>query len=133
MSVPYWILDTGALLAYARGVEEVGRELVDVADVEGTVVVPLLCLIEAYAQLDQAGHELLRMLRRNPVVRTVPPEIDPDVTDDPPLIGEMARPSGRLGAGHAAFLALLHRAGVITSRPEEIRAVLGDDWTVLAV
>lgn len=127
------MLDSGALMAYAHGVEAVGQILVDVADVNGTVAVPLVCLIEAYSLLHHDEHELLRLLRRNPTVQTVVPAVDVDDADDCPWIGGMARHAGRLGAGHAAYVALTSTAGVVTSRPDQIRAVLGAGWEIIEV
>jgi hypothetical protein len=127
------VLDSGALMAYAHGVEAVGQILVDVADVNGTVAVPLVCLIEAYSLLHHDEHELLRLLRRNPTVQTVVPAVDVDDADDCPWIGGMARHAGRLGAGHAAYVALTSTAGVVTSRPDQIRAVLGAGWEIIEV
>lgn len=133
MSTPYWVLDSGALMAYVHGVEAVGQILVDVADVGATVVVPLVSLIEAYSLLHHDEHELLRLLRRNPAVQTVLPALDVDGADDCPWIGSMARHTGRLGAGHAAYVALTNAAGVVTSRADQIRAVLGNDWEIVEV
>ncbi|MEV0428498.1 hypothetical protein [Micromonospora sp. NPDC050495] len=133
MSRPYWVLDTGALLAYVHGVPAVGEALVEVADTEGTAALPLACLLEAYSLLEPDEHELLRMLRRNPAVRTVLPMLDLDNDDEVPTIGSMARHTGRLGAGHAAWVALVNQAGVITSRPDQIRVVLGEGWEILEV
>lgn len=133
MSGPDWVLDSGALVAYARGVETVGQLLVDVADTEGTVAIPLICLIEAYSQLHRDEHTLLKMLRRNPVVRTIVPETDLDQLDDCPFIGTFATHTGRLGAAHAAYIALVHLAGVVTTRPDQVRAALGDKWEVIEV
>jgi hypothetical protein len=83
--------------------------------------------------LDHDEHDLLRMLRRNSAVETVLPALDLDRMDDCPTIGGMARFAGRLGAGHAALVALTSAAGVITSRPDQIRAVLGDKWEIIEV
>ena len=133
MNRPYWVLDTGALLAYVHGVPAVGEALVEVVDAEGHVAVPLACLLEAYSLLEPDEHEMLRMLRRNPAVRTVSPALDLDSDDEAPTIGAMARHTGRLGAGHAAWVALAGQAGVITSRPDQIRVVLGEDWEILEI
>lgn len=133
MTGPYWVLDSGALTAYVQGVETVGQVLVDVADVGGTVTVPLICLVEAYSALAGGEHELLRMLRRNSAVETVLPECDLDSADDCLIIGEMARHGGRLGAGHAAYVAMTNAAGVVTDRPDQIRHLLGDEWEIIAV
>ncbi|GII24443.1 hypothetical protein [Planosporangium mesophilum] len=133
MSAPYWVLDSGALMAYVHGVEAVGQVLVDVADVAGSVAIPGICLVEAYSLLDHDEYELLRMLRGNPTVRTVLPSFDLDHADDCPGIGSMARHAGRLGAGHAAHVALSNAAGVVTSRPDQLRRVLGDKWEILEI
>lgn len=128
-----WVLDSGALVAYARGVDTVGQVLVDVADAGGTVAIPLICLLEAYSLLHREEHALLKMLRRNPVVRTVVPTTDLDGLDDCPFIGAIATHTGRLGAAHAAYVALVHVAGVVTTRPDQIRAALGDKWEIIDV
>jgi hypothetical protein len=73
------------------------------------------------------------MLRRNPAVQTVLPGVDLDHDDDCPAIGSMAGHAGRLGAGHAAYVALINAAGVVTSRPDQIRALLGEEWQIVEV
>jgi hypothetical protein len=130
---PFWVLDSGALVAYSRGVDSVGQLLVDVADAEVTVAVPLVCLVEAYSMLHHTEHRLLRMLRRNPYVTTASLAADLDGPDDCPGVGIMARIAGRLGAGHTAYLALVNAAGVVTSEPDQIRSVLGDSWSIVEV
>jgi hypothetical protein len=130
---PYWVLDTGALMAFVHGVDSVGGVVADVADVGGKVAVPLVCLLEAYSLLDHDEHALLRVLRQNRRVETVRPASDAFADDDCPVIGSMTRLAGRLGAGHAAYVALVHAAGVVTSRPDQVRTVLGEDWPVLEV
>ncbi|OZV83809.1 hypothetical protein CA850_03935 [Micromonospora echinospora] len=133
MSRPYWVLDTGALMAYAHGVPAVGEALVEVADAVGLVEVPLVCLLEAYSLLDHTEHEYLAMLRRNDTVRVTSPALRVDQADDCPMIGGLARHTGRLGAGHAAYTALASGAGVVTSRADQIRKVLGEGWPILEV
>ncbi len=133
MNPPYWVLDTGALLAFVHGVERVGQLLVDATDVDGTVAVPLTCVLEAYSLLDLREHEHLRLLRRNRSVRMAVPSFDPNDGDDCPVIGGMARFTGRLGAAHAAYVALTNAAGVVTSRADQIQSVLGEDWVVIEV
>jgi hypothetical protein len=130
---PYWVFDSGAIMAYVHGVEAVGQILADVTDAEGSVAVPLLCLVEAYSLLDHEEYELVRVLRRNRAVQTVAPATDLDSADDCPSIGSMAHYTGRLGAGHAAYVALGSAAGVVTSRPDQVRSVLGGEWPVIEV
>ena len=126
----YWVLDTGALMAYAHGAETVGQRLVHVSEAEGVALIPTVCLLEAYSLLDYDETEMLRVLRGLPAVETVAPAIDVAKADDCPHIGGMARRAGRLGAGHAAFVALTSAAGVVTSRPDQIRTLLGEEWIV---
>ena len=133
MTEPFWVLDSGALVAYSQGVDAVGQLLVDVADAEVTVAVPLVCLVEAYSMLHHTEHRLLGMLRRNPYVTTALLAADLDGSDDCPGVGTMARIAGRLGAGHSAYLALVNAAGVVTSRPDQIRSVLGENWSIVEV
>ncbi|KAB1943578.1 hypothetical protein F8271_09860 [Micromonospora sp. ALFpr18c] len=133
MSAPVYVLDTGALMAYAQGVDAVGEAMVAAADADATVAVPLVCLLEAYSLLDHTEHEYLTMLRRNPTVQVLAPALQIDQADDCPVIGGMARQTGRLGAGHAAFLAISSAAGLITSRADQVRKVLGDDWPIVEV
>jgi hypothetical protein len=133
VNAPLWVLDTGALMAFAHGVDTVGHVLADAADVDGTVAAPLLCVVEAYSLVDHKHHDMLRMLRRNPVVRTAPATFDVDDGDDCPTIGGLAKQVGRLGAGHAAYTALVNAAGVVTSRADQISALLGADWPVVEV
>ncbi|MFD0786169.1 hypothetical protein ACFQZ8_19905, partial [Micromonospora azadirachtae] len=133
VSRPYWVLDTGALLAYVQGVPAAGEVLVEVSVADGTVAVPSTCLLEAYCLLDPSEHELLRMLRRNPAVRTIAPALDLNHDDEAPTIGSMGRHTGRLGAAHTAWVAMINQAGVITAQPDQIRVVLGDGWEILQV
>lgn len=118
------VLDTGALLAYARGVPGIGLVLADLSDVNEDAAIADTCLIEAYSLLDVDRFELLSVLRGLPAIGVYGPD-----GDDLPFIGGMARRSGgNLAAGHAAFLALRLGASVYTSRPDELWAVLGDTW-----
>ncbi len=133
MSDPFWVLDSGALVAYAHGVDTVGQILVDVADAEVTVAIPLVCLTEAYATLHHSEHRLLHMLRRNPYVMTVALASDLDGVDDCPGVGIMSRIAGGLGAGHSAYVAMINAAGVVTARPDQIRSVLGEAWEIVPV
>ena len=120
-------------MAYAAGVSGVGELVVDAADTANAVAVPLVCLIEAYSMLDHDDHDLISVLRTNSAIRVVKPDSDERGADDLPVIGHMARRSGRLGAGHAAFVALTCAAVVVTSRRDQVTAVLGSDWPVVEV
>lgn len=132
MTAPVWVLDTGALVAFAHGIEHVGQIVADTADAQAHIAIPVTCLLEAYRVLDQTEHELLGPLRANEVIVTVPVEVDPR-SDAAPIIGAMARHTQRLGAAHAVYTALSAAAGVVTSQPDQIRLILGDEWHVIEV
>jgi hypothetical protein len=133
VSSPAWVLDTGAIMAYVGGVSRVGGIVADAADTANVVALPLVCVIEAYSLLDYEDHDLIRVLRTNPSVQVLVPHSDASGSDDCPAIGDMARRCGRLGAGHTAFVALTCAAIVVTTRPDQISAVLGTDWPVIEV
>ncbi len=132
MNAPLWVLDTGALLGFAHGAEQVGQIIADAADVEAHIAVPVMCLLETYRLLDHGEHELIGPLRANPVVITIPVVTDPPM-DAAPTIGAMARHTGSLGAAHAIYTALTAAAGIVTSRSDRIRAVLGEGWQIVDV
>jgi hypothetical protein len=133
LNAPAYILDTGAVTAFAHGGEAVGGLLADAGDGEYAVAIPLICVIEAYRLLDRSEQDLVSVLRRNPAVRVLVPHHDVFKSDDCPMIGDMAQRAGRLGAGNAAFLALVNAASVVTSRPDQIQSVLGEDWPLVEV
>ncbi|MBQ0905531.1 hypothetical protein [Micromonospora sp. U21] len=127
------MLDTGVLMAYAQGVDALSEAMVAAADANATVAVPLVCLLEAYSLLNHTEYAYLSMMRRNPAVRVLTPALQVDRADGCPVAGGMARQAGRLGAGHAAFVAISSAAGLITSRADQVRKVLGDDWPIVEV
>ena len=133
MTPPAWVFDTGAVMAYAEGVSRVGGIVVDASDTDNTVGIPLVCLIEAYSRLGYENHDLVRVLRTSRTIQVLVPNSDAGHADDCPVIGDMARRGGRLGAGHACLAALTSAAAVVTTRPDQISAVLGPDWPVIEV
>ena len=116
-----------------NGVERVGQLLVDATDVDGTVAVPLTCVSRGLlASLDLREHEHLRLLRPKPDAYGWPSRLSiANDGDDCPVIGGMARFTGRLGAAHAAYVALTNAAGVVTSRADQIPvgAGRGPGWS----
>jgi hypothetical protein len=132
VSAPLWVLDTGALVGFAHGAEQVGQIVADAADVDARIAVPVICLLEAYRVLDHTEHDLIGPVRANPVVVTVPVVTDPPI-DTAPTIGAMARHTGSLGAAHAVYTALTAAAGIVTSRSDRIRAILGAEWHIVEV
>lgn len=120
-------------MAYAHGVDAVGELLVNADALGFPVGVPSICLVEAYSLLDHDEYELLGVLRNNPAAMLIGSFDRSDSSADCPIIGRMAQRTGRLGAGHAAYVALVNAAGVITSRPDQIHAALGTGWPTVEV
>lgn len=129
---PAWVLDTGALIAYAAGDERVGMVLADAADLDARVAIPVLCLAEAYRELDHDEHELLGPLRANSAVVLSPVEVIAG-GDSAPIIGAMARTTGRLGAAQAVYTAMAAGAAVVSSRPDQLTGILGAGWPITEV
>jgi hypothetical protein len=127
------VLDSGALMAYARGVDRVGELLFRAAEDSFAVAIPSTCLIEAYSGLSFNEFDMLRVLRLLPVVLIDEPQTDVNGPDDLPIIGGMAATAGRTGAGHAALTAASHSVAVYTSLPHQIEAVLGKTWPIVEV
>ena len=132
MNHPVYVFDTGGLLAYASRDEKVGQVLVDAADLGRRVIIPVICLVEAYRQLDHDEHPLLGPLRANEMVDVA--AIDTAWgTDAAPTIGSMARHTGRLGAAHTVWAAITAGGEVVTSLAHELTPILGTDWPIVEV
>jgi len=128
-----FVLDTGALMAYAHGSDVIGELLFHASDHALAVAVPSVCLAEAYSLLDYDEMPHLRLLRAHDRVNVVPLLVGLDSPDEMPFVGGMARRAGRLGAGHACWVAQTNHANMYTSQAHEIQAVLGKDWPIVEV
>ncbi|WP_432827460.1 hypothetical protein [Dactylosporangium sp. CA-092794] len=127
------MLDSGAVMAYVHGADPVGELLFRAAEDGFAVAVPSTCLLEAYQALRFEEFDLLRVLRRLPVVRVDEPRTDVNGPDDLPIIGGMAARAGRIGAGHAALAAAGHSVAVYTSLPQQLESILGKAWPIIEV
>ncbi|WP_430781820.1 hypothetical protein [Actinoplanes sp. G11-F43] len=119
------------MLAYSDGVEGIGQMVADTFDTGSEIVIPVVCLLEAYRILDHTEHHRLGPLRANPVIRIA--DVFDGPGDAPPIIGGLAVTASRLGAAHAIWMAMCGRAAVVTSQPDQIRSVLGDSWPLVEV
>lgn len=120
-------------MAYVHGADRIGDLLFRAADDRFGVAIPSTCLIEAYQVMDVDEFDMLRPLRLLPNVLIDEPRTDVSGPDDLPIIGGMAAPAGRIGAGHAALTAASRSAAVFTSLPDQIESVLGKSWPIVVV
>jgi len=63
------VLDTSAVMAYAKGSENVGEVLIEVTDEGGAFAVPVVCLLEGSKSAPEAN---VRLLTSNPACRVLP-------------------------------------------------------------
>jgi hypothetical protein len=128
------VLDTSALLAYVDGHVAVGELIAEVADEDRRVAVPAVCLAQARAAVDDdfaAAHLLL--LTSAPTVAVEPLGLARNATAESIWrVGEIGRDADRdIGAGHAAYVAIDHRAHLATMRPDTFAALMPVDWSIL--
>lgn len=109
------VLDTGAVLAYARGSVDVGEVLAELADESAKAAVPALALLEAaWTVTTQEQMELLQVLAGHPAVEVVPL----DQYGWRPVAALMEA-FGKVGAAAAALVAAYRMAlYVVTTVPD---------------
>jgi len=116
----------------AAGDERVGMMLADAADLDVRVAIPVICLVEAYRELDMKSMICWGPLRANSAVVLSPVEVIAG-GDCAPIIGAMARTTGRLGAAYAVYTAMAAGAAVVSSRPDQLTGFLGGQWPITEV
>jgi predicted nucleic acid-binding protein len=115
------VLDTSALVGYARGSVAVGELIMLVAEEDGQVGVPVACLAEAYGVAKGVEAALLEYLSTAlPVVAVLPMELS-----DARRVGEMSRRAG-LGLAHAAVAASRASAYLATEDAAAARRILDE-------
>jgi hypothetical protein len=99
------VYDTNAVVGHVTGTSRrlrAGLRLIlDEPDLR--LLVPAVCLLEAYAQTSSDLHHLLDELATNPGVFVGPGDPDPRVAV---VVGKLAAETGRAGAAHAAHMAI---------------------------
>jgi hypothetical protein len=104
------VLDTSAILAYARSSIHVGETLTEVAADGGVTALPVLCLAEAWVKAQQAG--LVEVLARHTDTRVV------TSTKDWRKLSALYEVIGRHAEACAAQAAIDREVGVLTAKPE---------------
>ncbi|MGW4462146.1 hypothetical protein [Micromonospora sp. NPDC004704] len=118
------VLDTSAILAYARTSIAVGETIAEVVDERGRFAIPAVCLAEAsrLADDDQTPRLLLLSQHVCAVVTTTP-------DDEWRVLVEWTRILGRVDLAAAMADAAAHTAYVLTAEPK----AYGDDVDQLPV
>jgi hypothetical protein len=117
------VLDSTAVADYAGGSVAVGELIVEVADEQARVAVPLACLVEAYRRVREEQLSAVTLLVEHPAVDVV--EADPG---DWVALGGLARDLGSADAAGALLLALDCDGYVVTAAPDRY-----GDWKELPV
>lgn len=126
MSEPALVLDTDAALAYAHGSFSVGSRISEAADAGDVVIVPALCLAEAYRRAESDAWHYLDVLSNLDGVAVT--RVEPD---DPPTLGGYARILGSKHLAHAVIEAASHPVTpILTSRPERVSQILAKGWPI---
>jgi hypothetical protein len=122
------VLDTGALLAYTQGTQEIGELLSTAADDDMTVLVPATCLAAAYRHVNNDGWDYLDILANLPQT-----EIAPLTQDFCALAGSWARTLG-LDTAHAAIEAASRPVvPLVTACGDLVTQFLPREWPIIDI
>jgi hypothetical protein len=126
MNEPALVLDTDAVLAYAHGSFDVGGRISRAADAGDFVIVPALCLAEAYRRADSDTWHYLDVLSNLEATVVIPVE-----PDDPPFLGGHARALGSMHLAHAVIEAAAHPiTPILTAERDRVGQILAKDWPI---
>ena len=127
MNEPALILDTDAVLAYASGSFAVGERISRAADAADFVVVPVLCLAEAYRRADSEAWHYLDVLAD--LDATVVTPIEPD---DAPFLGGHSRKLGSKHLAHAVLEAATYpMTPIMTAQRDRVTQILPKEWPII--
>jgi hypothetical protein len=123
------VLDTSAILAYTRGSARVGERITYAADNALDVLVPALCLAEAYRQTDTAGWSYVDILGTLPNVVVAP--VEPGHC---PFLGGWARTLGTMDLAHAAIETAANPiVPLMTAYRDVVTRALPKEWPIIDV
>jgi hypothetical protein len=124
---PALVLDTDAVLACAHGSLDVGQRISRAADAEDFVIVPALCLAEAYRRAGSDTWHNLDVLSNLDATTVTPVE-----PDDPPFLGGHARTLGSTHLAHAVIEAAAHPiTPILTAQRERVAQILAKGWPII--
>lgn len=126
MSSPGLVIDTDSLLAYTRGIPDVGELIAARSDADEVVLVPVLCLAQAYRSVTSDDHVLLDVIQGVPNVRVTP--VEPDMAV---FLGGFSRSLERMDLAQVVITAAQHGARVLTSERKLISRFLPSEWPIV--
>lgn len=124
------VLETTAILSYARGQVHVGELLVEVADEGACVGLPTVALLDAYSRVgdDVQGRARIEILAATPGIVVLPlgPREAAAISETVSRLGSngSAVADYDLARAHAAWAATAHSAYYLTCQPRLAPAVL---------
>ena len=122
------VLDTTALVAYTSGVESVGIRVAQAADDSLEVIVPALCLAQAYREAGRDTYRLLDVLVQIPNVVVGPVE-----RRHCSVLGGWSHALETLDLAQVAIEAAAYGVvPVMTSRAGLLHRVLPRAWPIIA-
>jgi hypothetical protein len=123
-----YVLDTTAVLAYLRGTGGIGPMLSSTADKGEQVVLPALCLADAYRQADAEAAAMLDVMRDLPQIVVTPVD-----QGDCAVLGGWTGLVGRLDLAHAMIHAAAAHVPLVTADRELAVRILPEEWPIIDV
>ncbi len=125
MKSPGLVLDADAVLAYAQGDAGVGDWIARRADTGESVLVPVLCLAEAYRQAPQ-DHVMLDLIQSLDNVVVTSAERDMAA-----VMGGFSRSLGRMDLAQVVITAAEHTVQILTSQRGLVTKFLPEEWPII--
>ena len=118
------VLDSSAIAAYVAGSMAVGELLAEIDAEDGTVLIPLPCLIEAAANIAPGGGAWVGILLGHPAAEVV--DVDGEQW---PMVAGVRSMLGAYEPAAAAWIAVTNGVDVLTRHPKLYQG-LGEDITI---
>lgn len=123
-----YVLDTTAVLAYLRRTGGIGPMLSSTAEKGERVVLPALCLADAYRQADAEAAVMLDGMRDLPHI--VVTSVD---QGDCAVLGGWTGVVGRIDLAHAMIEAASAQVPLVTADRELAVRILPEEWPIIDV
>ncbi len=123
-----YVLDTTAVLAYLRGTGGIGSMLSCAADKGEQVVLPALCLADAYRRADTEAALMLDVMRDLPQILVTSVE-----QGDCAVLGGWTGVVGRIDLAHAMIESASAHVPLVTADRELAVLILPKEWPIIDV